>query len=550
MSPWTPRTLCLLASALALTAGASPVGAQEQPSSIVIVTGGEPSLPIPTLMEGPQNNQANIEVADHLFLRLANLGPGLVTAGDRGFEPMLARSWSRSDSVTLVFDLDPKARWHDGVPVTAGDVLFAFQRARDPTIAPRLATLTRHISSVEAEGERRVVIRFTHPYAEQLYDATWHVAPLPAHLLAGLPPDQVSSSPFAEHPVGDGPYRWLRRVPGEYLELAANPDFFLGRPGIERVIIRSAVDPDARLNLLLSGQADAMDNVPPPLSNLDRVAADRSLRLVPVPSSTIGYLLFNQRARGDRSRPHPILADPGVRRALVLALDRQVLVRAVLGRFADVPFGPASPLLWIRHGAPAAARQDRAAARRLLGLRGWADHDGDGIVDRQGVPLSLRLNFPSSSAVRRDMALLMQEQYRQLGIRIELVQLEFPVYLERRNAGDFDLDFASQMQDPSPSGLTQSWTCTGGSNVAGYCDPMVDSLIQEAIGSRGDTRMLWHSVLRRIEEDAPAVFLYAPTYTYAVRRRYRDVTIRPESSWISLWRWSVARPTPAREAGY
>ena len=550
MSRWTPRTLCLLVSAPAAVAHASPAGAQAQASSVVIVTGGEPSMPIPTLMEGPQNNQANIEVADHLFLRLANLGPGLVTAGDRGFEPMLARSWSRRDSVTLVFDLDPRARWHDGVPVTARDVLFAFQRARDPAVAPRLATLTRHIAAVEAEGDRRVVIRFTHPYAEQLYDATWHVAPLPAHLLAELPPDQLARSGFAEHPVGDGPYRWSRRVPGEYLELEANNDFFLGRPGIERVIIRSATDADARLNLLLAGQADAMDNVPPPLSNLDRVAADRNLRLVPVPSATIGYLLFNQRARSDRSAPHPILADADVRRALVLALDRQVLVRAVLGRYAEVPFGPASPLLWIRHGAPAPARQDLAAARRLLGRKGWADHDGDGILDRQGAPLVLRLNFPSSSAIRRDMALLIQEQYRRAGIRVELVQLEFPVYLERRSGGDFDLDFASQMQDPSPSGLTQSWTCTGGSNVAGYCDPLVDSLMQEAIGTLGDSRALWQAVLRRIEEDAPAAFLYAPTYVYAVHRRYRDVTIRPESSWISLWRWSVGRPSPAHEAGY
>ena len=84
----------------------------------MIVTGGEPSMPIPTLMEGARSNLANFEVADHLFLRLANLGPGLVTAGDLGFVPMLARSWSRRDSVTLVFELDPRARWHDGAPVT------------------------------------------------------------------------------------------------------------------------------------------------------------------------------------------------------------------------------------------------------------------------------------------------------------------------------------------------------------------------------------------------------------------------------------------------
>ena len=545
MTRSAPATLVLLALFSIV-----PAAAQRPPSSIVIVTGGEPSMPIPTLMEGPQSNVANFEVADHLFLRLANLGPGLVTAGDRGFVPMLARSWSRRDSLTLVFELDPRARWHDGVPLTSRDVLFAFARGRDPAIAPRLATLTQHIAAVEADGDHRVIIRFTHPYAEQLYDATYHVAPIPAHLLARLRPDEVARSPFVEHPVGDGPYRWVRRVPGEFLELAADTAFFLGRPGIDRVIIRSAADADARLNLLLSGQADAMDNVPPPPSNLQRVAADRDVRLVPVPSPTIGFLLFNQRARRDSTRPHPILADVDVRRALTLALNRQVLVRAVLGEYGEVPFGPASPVLWIGRGAGTPPAQDRAAATRLLAARGWADHDGDGVLDRNGVPLALTLSYPVSSAVRRSMAQLIQEQYRQLGIRVDLTQYEWPVYMERRDGGDFDIDFSSTTQDPSPSGLTQSWTCAGGTNPARYCDPEVDSLITRAIASQGDTRTIWRRVLQRIEQDAPAAFLYAPTYVYAVNRRYRDVTIRPESSWIALWRWSVDPAAARNQAGY
>jgi peptide/nickel transport system substrate-binding protein len=544
-SATSPTALLLLA-----LLAAAQASAQRPASSIVIVTGGEPSMPIPTLMEGAQNQVANFEVADHLFLRLANLGPGLITAGDRGFVPMLARSWSRRDSVTLVFELDPRARWHDGAPVTARDVLFAFARARDPAIAPKLATLTQHIAAVEADGDHRVVIRFTHPYAEQLYDATWHVAPLPAHLLAQLPPDGLARSSFHEHPIGNGPYRWVRRVPGEFIELAADTTFFLGRPGINRVIIRSAADADARLNLLLSGQADAMDNVPPPLSNLQRVAADPDVRLVTVPSPTLGFLLFNQRARRDSTRPHPILADADVRRALVLALDRQVLVRAVLGEYGEVPFGPASPLLWIGHGAGTPLRQDRAAATRLLAARGWADHDRDGVLDRNGVPLALTLNYPGTSAIRRTMAQLIQEQYRQLGIRVDLAQFEFPVYLERRDGGDFDIDFSSTTQDPSPSGLTQSWTCAGGLNRAHYCDPAVDSLITRAIASQGDTRTVWRRVLQRIEQDAPAAFIYAPTYVFAVNRRYRDVTIRPESSWISLWRWSVGPAGSPQTAGY
>ena len=101
------------------------------------------------------------------------------------------------------------------------------------------------------------------------------------------------------------------------------------------------------------------------------------------------------------------------------------------------------------------------------------------------------------------------------------------------------MDFSASLQDPSPSGLVQSWSCNGSSNVARYCDPAVDSLLDRAILARNDARSIWHEVLRRIEDDAPAAFLYAQTYAFVVNRRFRDVAIRPESSWSAVWRWKV-----------
>lgn len=553
MTRWTRRLGTHAASTLLswlLLPGTGAAALQRPaPTTIVIVTGQDASQPIPTLMEGAQNNLANTEVADQLFLRLAALGPSLLTAGDRAFVPQLARSWTRRDSLTVAFELDSRARWHDGVPVTARDVLFTFGRARDPAIAPNLSRLLRHVTAVEAEGERTVVFRFDHPYAEQVYDAVYHVAPLPAHLLASVSPGELRRSPFVGRPVGSGPYRWVRAVPGELIELAANEDFFLGRPGIERVIVRVATDADARMNLLLSGEADAMDNIPPPPSNQQRVADRGEHRLVQVPSPTLGYLLYNQRDPRDRSRPHPILSDTAVRRALTLALDRRQVLRAVLGRYGEVPFGPTSPLLWIRHGAPSAAPPDRAAAGRLLTEAGWSDRDGDGIREREGTPLSLTLLYPNTSGIRRQMALLIQEQWRRLGVRLELVQVDFSVWNERRNAGNFDVDFSAAVQDLSPSGLTQSWSCRGRSNVAGYCDPGVDSLLEVAIRGGPDPARPWHEVLRRIESSAPATFMYALIYVYAVHRRYENVTIRPESSWSALWRWRVRQGAAGRATG-
>jgi peptide/nickel transport system substrate-binding protein len=514
-------------------------------STVVIVTGDQATLPIPTMLEGTANSVANIEMIDQLFVRLANLGPELITSGDKSFVPMLAKRWTRRDSVTLAFDLDERATWQDGVPVTANDVVFTFRRARDPAIAPRLAGVLHRVASVTAEGDRRVVFKFSQPYAEQMYDAVWPVAPLPSHLLAQLPPNDWQHSTFAAKPVGNGPYKWVRSVPGQFVELEANERFFLGKPAIKRVVIRTATDAQARMNLMLSHDADAMDNIPPPLSNVQIMQADKDTRLIPVPSPTLGFLLFNQRDPGDTARPHRILSDPDVRRAIIQSLDRSQMVGAVYGSYGEVPYGPTSAILWIRHGAPRPSVVNRGRARQLLASRGWKDSDGDGVLEKEGHPLRLTLNYPGTSAARRQMALLAQQQLRLVGIDVTLQQYEFPVYMENRTASRFDIDFSSTTQDPSPSGLTQSWTCRGGNNVAHYCNPRVDSLIERAVADREHAPDLWRAVLRQIEDDAPAAFMYTPSYVYAVSRRFENVAIRPESSWLQLWTWT-ARGSSAR----
>ncbi len=537
---WLRYLATAIALAFILPASTEAQTSRRKATSLVIVTGGQATLPIPTLMEGPEASVGNLDVADQLFLRLAELGPKLVTSGEADFVPGLAKSWTRRDSITLAFDLDTRARWHDGAPVRAQDVVFTMARAKNQAVSPRLSELLRQIVSVTAEGSSRVVFRFARPYAEQFYDATFHAAPLPAHLLDSIAPAELALSSFAKHPIGSGAYRWVRNVPGQFVELAAVENFFLGKPKIERLIFRTAADPTARLNLLLSGQADAIDIIPPPPDNIRRVGADTALRLISVPSSTVGYLLFNQRDPKNRARPHPILADVRVRRAITLGLDRRQMVQAVFGPQGAVPYGPVSQLLWIRQGAPEPEAANPSEARRLLASSGWGDSDGDGTLDRQGQPLRLLLSLPNTSGIRRQMALLVQEQLRRLGVQIEIQQLEFPIWQERRSAGDFDLDFSGVSQDASPSGLTQSWTCTGANNVGGYCDRAVDSLMSEAMLGRGDPADTWIETLRRIEEGAPAVFMYAPTFVYAVNRRYRAVTIKPHSGWITVRKWSVS----------
>lgn len=532
----------LLAPAL-LLALASVAFARQRPTdhgSMVILMGGEPSTPIPTLL----GMKANNDVSDLLFLRLARPGAGRRIADERGYEPQLARTWSRRDSLTLIFELDPRARWHDGVPVTAKDVVWSFARLRDSTVDPARALLLRHVATVTAENDHRVVLRFRRAYPEQFYDATWQVQPLPAHLVDTIPPSRFAGSAFVQRPVGNGPYRWVRREPGRQLELAAVPSFFLGAPKIDRVVVLFARDADARMNLLLDGSVDAYEGVPP-VSGPPRLARSPAYRIETQPSFDLVYLLFNQRAYGDRTRPHPILSDADVRRALAMGLDRTPLLHSTYGAYARTADAPATGAHWTSPLVPRGVGYDPSGARALLDRRGWMDHDGDGIRDKNGVPLSLRLNLFSSSPTRTIMAPQVQEQLRHLGVQIEIVRLEGAVWSARRAGGEFDIDFSGTSMDPSPSGIVQSWTCAGrgGSNVGQYCDPAVDSLLERAMTSTANTPANWRAAYAALQRDMPAVFLASPVTLFAVHTRYRNVTIRPESFYSSIWRWSV---DPAR----
>jgi peptide/nickel transport system substrate-binding protein len=535
------RVVAAAVVVVSLSPASAPAQVAREEGTLVIANAREAGSPIPTLWGG---DRANSDVSDLMFLRLAEIGPDLATSGDRGPVPRLARRWERRDPLTLVFELDPRARWHDGAPVTPADVILGFVRARDPKIDGQTATLLRRIQSVTAEAGKRVVVRFTVSYAEQLYDATYHAPPLPAHLLAAIPPESLATSAFARAPVGNGPYRWSRRIPGQVVELVANDDFFLGRPKIRRVLFLLAGEAEARVNLMLSGQADACDNIYS-LPNPVRLEKLPGFRYYPIPGLTLVYINLNERDPADTSRPHPILTDPVVRQALVQAIDREGIGRATYGPFTTTPSAPVSAILGRSLDAPPPVRWDTATARRLLAGRGWADHDGDGTLDKDGRALSLSLLIPGNVLVRRTMGTQIQEAYRALGIQLKLDILDPGLYSERRKAGQFDLDFHAVGQDPSPAGLTQSWSCGGGSNVAHHCDPKVDSLMARAIVAGKQARTLWHEAVSRLAADYPAIFLAAPVLTFAVHARFERVSLRPQSPWITVWQWSV-KPAAGR----
>jgi len=507
------------------------------PGTVVLAIGEDPTLPLPAIT----NRTSDTDLADQLFLRLGTIGPTYRTAGDNALTPLLAQRWQRIDARTLLFTLDPRARWQDGVPVTARDVVFTWQLMTDPAVGSGRIVM-EPVASVEAVGERQVRVRFKRAFSEQLYLFAFNMQPLPAHLLASIAPTAIARSDFASGPVGNGPYRYVRRVPGQFVELRADREFFLGTPGIARVVMRIVPDATARLNLLLAGETDVMGDLTPPA--VTQLRERPQFGIVNVSHNLLMWAMLNQRAPRDTTQPHPAFADRRVREAMRLALDRQTMARGVFGPATGIPDAAQSQLwAWVTGGTLAGTSRDLGRAKALLASTGWRDGDGDGIVERSGTPLRLQLIYPNTSGARHAFALQAQAMWREAGIDVQLARLEPSDYTARRNSGNFDLDIVAVNQDVTPASLTQSWSCASARDAASnnkgrWCDPTFDRLLQSA-ETAADPTAAYRAALSRMAAEVPAIFLAAPVNQVAIHSRYTDVQILPAKSWLSLWRWRV-----------
>lgn len=547
------RTTLLLALAIApaacrgesrrtAPAAAADSAAGTPGGTVVISVGSDADALIPALAA----STVGAQVGDQLFEHLADLPPSMSTFGDEGFTGVLAERWQWApDSLSIAFRIAPGARWQDGRPVTAGDVRFTFDLYRDPRFGSPVAPLLANIDSVSVRDSATAVFWYRRRYPEQFFDAATQLYILPAHLLSGLAPEAIRSSAYARRPVGSGPFRLVRWVRGERIELAADTTYHRGRPLLDRVIWSIAPDPTTAVTRLFTGEADFIEQLPQ--ADLGRVAARPDLRVVRYPSLTYGFLLFNLRAPGSRTRPHPLFGSRALRRALTMAVDRPTLVRSVLDSLGLPLLGP-----FTRAQAPADTNvaqiaYDPAAARRTLDSLGWRDANGDGVRERGGAPLQFTVLVPSTSAIRRGMAVVLQSMLRQVGARVELAEVEPGRFLERQRTRRFDAVMMGWVVDPSPGTIRQLWSTAasrsaGGSNSGGYESREFDLLVDSAVMARSaaGARVFYRRAYATINADAPAIWLFELVNYAGVQRRLRTPGLERYPWWSSIPRWAVA----------
>lgn len=493
-----------------------------------------PSLPVNAITATTANIVAQV------YDRLAQAPANLNSFGDVGFEPRLARSWTwAADSMSIAFSIDPGARWHDGRPVRASDVKFSLDLARDPKVGSSVAPLVANIDSIAVRDSLTAVAWFRTRSPEQFYDLVYQLYIMPEHVLKDVPRDQLATADASKYLVGSGRFRLGTFEPGVRLELVSDTGNYRGRAKLDRVIFTMAADGGAAIAQLLSGQADVLEFIPPDL--VARLDSASPARAVPFPGLAYTYLGMNLRApRG--SGPHPTLGDRAVRRAISMALDRSAMLTNVFDTLGVLGSGPFARI--VADTTVSLPPFDRVAANMLLDSAGWRA-GANGIRARAGRPLAFSVMYPTSSKVRERYAVLIQEQLKSIGARVDLVALDFPAFMERQTSGNFDAALISVNPDANLGGARQYWTtsgmASGGQNHVRYSNPRFDALLDSAIAGFDGTRRAdqAHRAWQMLVDDAPGVWLYDILTLNAMHKRLRPVDMRADGWWAGLADWTI-----------
>lgn len=520
----------IVGASLALAACVAP----QRPADTVVIASGtdlESANPLATIH--PLSRQVQRFV---LFVTLARYDSSLAPA------PYYARRWSWSpDRTALTLSLLPGLAWHDGAPTTARDVAFTLDAARDPATGYARAADLGAVTAVEARDDTTVVLRFATPQPSFPL-VLCELAILPRHLLDRVAHAELKRAPFNLAPVGNGPFAFVDRVPGQRWSFRRNDAFpaALGGPPRVRGLTIAVVDePTTKFAGLASGDLD-LAGISPTIAPL--TARDPSLRVMDYPVLFTTGLFFNVH--------RPPFDDLRVRRAFDVAIDRNRIVAAALagyGRPAAGPVPPESPL-----ALEAPPRHDPRLADSLLDAAGWR-RGGDGRRARGGAPLSVELLTVGSGSNALEQ--LVQADLADHGVRVEIRQMELGAFLALARApekrfdllvtgvpGDVSLAYVGAMFDSRQRG--------GALDYADYHTPALDAGFARARDARDDAarREAWREVQRLLARDVPVAWVYHSRGVQGISRRLRNVRMDLRGELPTLATWEVTG-APGRVRG-
>ena len=358
--------------------------------------------------------------------------------------PDLAESYSfTKEGKEILIDLRKNVYWHDGVAFSADDVIFTFNLIRKREIGYPYFSDIKSIKKISKINSYQIKITYKYPFAPALTYLTFKI--LPSHILKNYlnNPKKFKTCDFNFSPIGTGPYKFVKIIPSQQIILDHFEDYFRGKPKIKRYI--AVINPDALINpLKLIKEEIDLAEIEPDLVEPFKRNKDfsRKIRIFTYMKNSFTYLGFNLNYHIFRSKK--------IRQALAYGLNRKAIVKNILRNRGAICSSPILLSFWENNKVKKYFYNPQFA-KELLQKEGWKDKNNDGILEKNGEEFTITILTNSESLLRKNIALIIKQNWENLGIKVKLEFIEYGIFLERLMKRNFQTVISGFLLDLDPN---------------------------------------------------------------------------------------------------
>jgi peptide/nickel transport system substrate-binding protein len=448
---------------------------------------------------------------------------------DQNLEPVagtIARWEILDGGRTYVLHIDPRAKFSDGHPVTAADVIFTLETI----LGSDAIQFAAYFDSLDKEkttavDDRTVRVAFREARVPQL--VAFNIPVVPKHVYSKGKFDQVRAV------VGNGPYVLERRETGKNIYLKRNENYWRDKPHIDSVVFRVIEDDTVAWNALKRGDLHvARLNNDAWVRVKDDPAVQQRITFYETYESMYNCLPWNLK--------DPLFQDARVRRALAMAYDTNSVIQRLYHGNARALSGPFLPDSWANNQAVHPIEYNPQGAAALLASAGWVDSNQDGVLDRDGKKFEFTLLVPAGSATSSDQAQIYQASLKSLGVQMTISTAEGAAFFDRMIKGDFQAAFMAWTIDPDPDPYSlfhSTQLPPGGLNIVHYANEEADRLLERGRVEFDRSRRaeIYHQLHELIASDQPYLFMMQVGMKWGVDKRVQDVRT---AKGVGLFLWN------------
>lgn len=498
-------------------------------------------------------NEANIN--ELLFLSLVKHSWDK-NEGDLKTEPMLANSWEwNSDSSSITLELRSDVKWSDGIPLTIDDVIFSFDVYSDPAVESYLygsflnfnTDKDSHIieeKTFEKLSETRLKIYFAPESSPSLFNLDFPI--VPKHIFDKMPRKDIATAKESFAPVTSGPFMFEKWEKNQAIIIKQNPKSFLHKEGnVGRIIFKVVPDYNSRLTQLKNNEVDLAEYIKP--EDVGDLKKSDSFVITSLKGREYDYLGWNNLDKEIYKKnkgiaPNKFFSSVKVRQALSMALNRNEVVTSYLRGYGELANSPISPIF--KNAVNEKLQPftfDLEKAKTLLAEEGWNDKDQNGILEKNGEEFKFTLTISSNNPRRIFAATLFKNTLKQIGIEMNIEQLELGMLIDKINNKSADAWMASWII-PIPLDLKFSWysnLATTPMNFPSYQNKELDDLLDklEAKISKQQKNELYKKIENILYRDQPVTFLYWIDNVVAYNKKIKNIEVTPLGTVHHCWLW-------------